>query len=163
MNPVAAVRWAVVADLDAIMDIGQQASTAPQWSRNAYRKMLSGQDDASALRRVTFVAETGSEIVGFAVVTTLAATPYAEAELESIAVAEAWRGRGFGRQLLQSAATWVRQQGAQQLRLEVRAGNTAARLLYERAGFVQTALRRRYYAHPEEDAVCLSLALSFDS
>lgn len=46
--------------------------------------------------------------------------------------------------------------------LEVAAGNAAARALYARLGFVQTGLRRGYYAHPngqKEDALILQAAL----
>jgi len=37
----------------------------------------------------------------------------------------------------------------------VRESNVAARQLYERAGFAVSAVRRRYYRNPEEDALVL--------
>jgi ribosomal-protein-alanine N-acetyltransferase len=37
--------------------------------------------------------------------------------------------------------------------LEVRESNSAARTLYEKAGFEATGLRKSYYANPVEDAV----------
>ena len=50
-----------------------------------------------------------------------------------------------------------RESGAVRAVLEVRASNVAARSLYERVGFRQVALRRRYYTDPVEDAVLLGM------
>ncbi len=41
--------------------------------------------------------------------------------------------------------------------LEVRASNTAARQLYESAGFTTAGIRKSYYSDPHEDAIVLSL------
>jgi ribosomal-protein-alanine N-acetyltransferase len=45
--------------------------------------------------------------------------------------------------------------GAQRASLEVRQSNDAARLLYERFGFVVAGVRRAYYTKPVEDALVL--------
>jgi ribosomal-protein-alanine N-acetyltransferase len=45
--------------------------------------------------------------------------------------------------------------GATRATLEVRASNTPARQLYTRLGFVETAVRRRYYTLPDEDGIIL--------
>jgi [ribosomal protein S18]-alanine N-acetyltransferase len=45
--------------------------------------------------------------------------------------------------------------GARRATLEVRAGNDAARRLYERLGFYVAGRRRNYYSAPVEDALIL--------
>ncbi len=41
--------------------------------------------------------------------------------------------------------------------LEVRASNREARLFYEKFGFQEIGIRKKYYQHPQEDAVLMSL------
>ena len=48
-----------------------------------------------------------------------------------------------------------RRLGARRATLEVRAGNTGARRLYERLGFYTAGTRRNYYTNPVEDALIL--------
>jgi ribosomal-protein-alanine N-acetyltransferase len=43
--------------------------------------------------------------------------------------------------------------------LELRAGNTVAQSLYEKAGFVPVGKRRNYYSDPVEDAVTMTAQL----
>jgi ribosomal protein S18 acetylase RimI-like enzyme len=47
------------------------------------------------------------------------------------------RGRGAGRQVLAALARWAADHGAEHLYLQVEPDNTAARRLYERAGFAE--------------------------
>jgi ribosomal-protein-alanine acetyltransferase len=79
-----------------------------------------------------------------------------EWELENLVVASAFRGRGFGSQLLRALLARVREAESRGLFLEVRESNAAARKLYQNAGFRETGRRRRYYADPAEDAVLYS-------
>ncbi len=85
-----------------------------------------------------------------------------EAELGNLAVARGWRRRGVGRRMLDWALARARERGARRIFLEVRLSNRAAQALYERRGFVQVGLRRRYYRAPTEDArvLCLDLGPS---
>lgn len=62
--------------------------------------------------------------------------------LLSLWVAPEARGTGTGRALVETLARWATQQGASHLLLEVGAHNTAARRLYERAGFVYSGQSR---------------------
>jgi GNAT superfamily N-acetyltransferase len=55
--------------------------------------------------------------------------------IHSLFVASGWRGCGAGRALVRRALSWARRCGAQQARLEMAAGNAAARALYESFGF----------------------------
>jgi len=69
-----------------------------------------------------------------------------EAEVLTLAVAPAVRRQGVAGALLAGAMAAAREQGARTMVLEVAIGNTAARALYERAGFVEAGRRPRYYA-----------------
>ncbi|HWQ51096.1 MAG TPA: GNAT family N-acetyltransferase [Terriglobales bacterium] len=66
-----------------------------------------------------------------------------ETELLRIAVLPEFRGRGYGRELLRGVK-------APDMYLEVRAGNAAARALYEKEGFSQVGVRRGYYWDGED-------------
>jgi len=67
------------------------------------------------------------------------------ADVMTIAIAPAGRRRGLGTLLLDTLVTRTRARGEHHLLLEVRADNTAALALYDRAGFTTLTTRRRYY------------------
>ncbi|SFI71698.1 Acetyltransferase (GNAT) family protein [Amycolatopsis sacchari] len=58
-----------------------------------------------------------------------------EVELISLWVAPAVRGHGVGNALVRAVLRWAADQGARQVRLEVRETNTHAAALYRRHGF----------------------------
>lgn len=80
-----------------------------------------------------------------------------EAEILSIAVAASERGRGLARDLLQWHMQRLAGRGTRALFLEVEEGNTAARRLYDRAGFAQVGRRPSYYGAGAEPAAALVL------
>jgi ribosomal protein S18 acetylase RimI-like enzyme len=89
---------------------------------SAYASVLSGADVIAVGRAIT---ETG-----WAGVFGMATLPHA-------------RGRGAGRHVLAALAGWAAHHGAAHMYLQVECDNTAARRLYERAGF--TELCRYHY------------------
>jgi ribosomal-protein-alanine N-acetyltransferase len=68
-----------------------------------------------------------------------------EAEVLSIAVASARRGRGLARQLLDINLRRLVGLGARSVFLEVDEGNVPALRLYRRAGFRDVGRRQAYY------------------
>lgn len=78
-----------------------------------------------------------------------------EGEIERIAVNPAMRRRGIGRKLMEAMVTFASQEGVTDATLEVRAGNIAARKLYESFGFVEEGRRKAYYRNPTEDALIM--------
>lgn len=84
----------------------------------------------------------------------------AEAELLSLDVLPAARRRGVGSALLQDALGEAAARGAREVFLEVDVANTAARALYEGAGFVTRGRRPNYYRNADgtrSDALVMAL------
>ena len=82
-----------------------------------------------------------------------------EAELLTIVVDPAHRGRGHGNALLSQTLGTAAKSDVTTVFLEVDATNTAALALYEKAGFTQTGRRRAYYAHADgtrSDAITMA-------
>src|SRR3954451_1068691 len=69
-----------------------------------------------------------------------------EAEILSVAVARAWRGRGLARRLLDLHLRRLAGLGLRAVFLEVDEDNMPARRLYARAGFREVGRRPGYYA-----------------
>lgn len=86
-------------------------------------------------------ATIGRHFAGF-VISRIAAD---EAEILSIAVAEAYRGRAVARALLRYHLGRLAAHGVRALFLEVDEGNVSALRLYRRAGFVEVGRRAGYY------------------
>lgn len=91
----------------------------------------------------TLVATDRRRVHGYA--TVLLRRGSQVAHLYSIAVAPGARRRGLARDLLAAAERAAHRSGARRLRLEVRADNTAARTLYDRAGYRSIGVAPRYY------------------
>ena len=82
-----------------------------------------------------------------------------EAEILKLGVAEFARNKGVRCQLLDFAVNYSSTRGVQNCFLELRASNEAARLLYEKRGFVVVGTRKDYYKEPVEDAILMRLEL----
>ncbi|MEY4964493.1 MAG: hypothetical protein RL274_76 [Pseudomonadota bacterium] len=80
-----------------------------------------------------------------------------EAEILTLAVAPAARGRGLGRALLQAVITKAGEMGANSMFLEVGVDNPAAMSLYAGLGFSKVGTRKAYYNG--RDALVLRLSL----
>jgi [ribosomal protein S18]-alanine N-acetyltransferase len=83
----------------------------------------------------------GRSFAGFA----LSRLAAGEAEILSIAIAPAWRGRALAYPLLDLHLRRLAGLGARSVFLEVDQRNTPARRLYRRAGFHEVGLRQGYY------------------
>ncbi len=83
-----------------------------------------------------------------------------EMEVLNLAVAPELRRRGIGCRLLALALRTAAKMGMEKAVLEVRVGNTPARSLYERQGFVVAGRRPRYYADTGEDALVYTRSLT---
>lgn len=80
-----------------------------------------------------------------------------EAHVTTVAVTEAQRGQGFGKQLMVELLQRSKKAGMVCSTLEVRAGNEVAIKLYERLGYRESARRKGYYPDNREDAIVMWL------
>jgi GNAT superfamily N-acetyltransferase len=90
-------------------------------------------------REAIFLAEEGGEATGFARVTLTDDGP-CPARLETLFVRP--ERRGIGRQLLERALGWCAEHGADEVALDVLAGNVDAARFYERLGWRVSCPRR---------------------
>jgi len=79
-----------------------------------------------------------------------------EAHVVTIAVRDSHRRRGVGELLLIAAIETALRERQSVVTLECRVSNAVALRLYEKYGFQQVGLRRRYYSDNREDAYTLS-------
>jgi [ribosomal protein S18]-alanine N-acetyltransferase len=105
------------------------------WGEAEFESMLAERN--TLLHRLRL----GRRTIGFAV-SRLAAD---EAEILSIAIDPAYRGRGLSRELLLTHLGHLAGRGVRTIFLEVEENNQPARRLYERAGFAVVGRRERYY------------------
>ena len=89
-------------------------------------------------------ATSGSRLAGFV----MSRVVEDEAEILSIAIADAWRGRGLSRKLLTLHLRRLAALGARTVFLEVDEHNKPAIRLYDRAGFHEISRRPNYYPVP---------------
>lgn len=131
------VRAADRSDWDRIVLIEALAFERASWGGKSVREGLS-----TALVNAFVVCRTVGELPdGFALWRSMGD----EAEILSIAVAPDRRRGGMGRALLDEILISAASEGMRSLYLEVDAGNTAARALYDHAGFQRVGLRKKYY------------------
>lgn len=128
----------------------ERESFADPWGPREFESAL------SAPQTIFLIAEDADGVVaGYAIALAVAD----EAEILNLAVHPKFRGKGIGRSLLDSAVDQVKSRGAEQVYLEVRESNDAARKLYSAKGFDVITRRPRYYQHPVEDALVLRLGM----
>jgi [ribosomal protein S18]-alanine N-acetyltransferase len=153
----AKIRRAAITDIAGMIDLERRCPLAAHWTEAQYLKLF--QQQSGDPERLILVAEIPSTAKSPHAATTeltgllVAAHVAAEWELENIAVSPSARRRGIGRQLLNALQAQAAQVKSAAIFLEVRESNTAARALYEKAGFMQTGRRKAYYSDTQEDAI----------
>ena len=140
------IRQAKLYDVPAISRIENATSGTP-WSADAITQDVTSKDRAYVAAVVC-----GTEVIGYADMWIVAG----EAQLNNIAIDEKFRGLSYGEQLLGHMISRAKELGCDSMTLEVRASNAAARSLYKKAGFAETAVRRRYYRDNNEDAILMT-------
>lgn len=143
------IRPARAADVLSVGLIERQSFADP-WGSREFTTAL------ESVQTIFLVAEDeDGVIVGYSIALSVAD----ESEILNIAVETGHRGGGIGGLLLDAAVSEVRKRGAEQVFLEVRESNIAARKLYGSRGFDEISRRRGYYKMPVEDALVLRMAM----
>jgi len=130
----------------------EEASFSSPWSHESLRQ--SGESAFS----IFLVAIDGDEVLGYGCILVVEN----EGELINIAVSPDCRCKGVGQALMDALMDSAVQKGAENVYLEVRQSNMPARRLYEKNGFAQIGIRKKYYKNPVEDAILMRCCLSPD-
>lgn len=133
------------ADLPAVFELNRQA-LPEAWSFEGLQQSLRDGYDLD-------LCMDGDEFVGYM----LSHVILDEVHIMQIAVATGYRRRGIAETLSRNL---IARRAGKLLLLEVRASNRTARALYEKLGFVNSGIRKRYYVprHPgaeREDAILM--------
>lgn len=78
-----------------------------------------------------------------------------EAHITNIAVHPEYRGIGLGNVIVEELIEEARKDGVTAMTLEVRMSNLSAINLYKKYGFIDVALRKKYYQDTGEDAIIM--------
>ncbi|MEV7692407.1 ribosomal protein S18-alanine N-acetyltransferase [Microbacterium sp. NPDC089189] len=141
------IRDAVAADLDAIMRLERISFPTDAWSEAMMREEL-------ASPHGHYIAlEHGGVLTGYAGLR--APRGGRDGDIQTIAVAEAARGRGSGRALLRALLAAAAERGVREVFLEVRDDNPVAQRLYASEGFTEVGRRPRYYQPDDVDALVM--------
>ncbi|HEU5222442.1 MAG TPA: ribosomal protein S18-alanine N-acetyltransferase [Candidatus Lumbricidophila sp.] len=134
------LRRATPADLDTAYAIEHTVFADDSWSR----ELLAAELESPHTYYLLAVDAADDAVLGYCGL--LAPARAGQADIQTIAVVEAARGRGLGRLLMQAllAEAWRRE--VRTVFLEVRIDNEPARSLYRSLGFVDGQIRRGYYA-----------------
>ncbi|QMV43256.1 ribosomal protein S18-alanine N-acetyltransferase [Cohnella cholangitidis] len=139
-------------DIDAIVEIEQEAFTAP-WSAEAFRNELTNNLFAKYM-----IMESDNDIIGYGGMWLI----IDEAHVTNIAVRTQFQGKGYGRSLLTEMMKTAYFLGARRMTLEVRVSNERAQSLYRKMGFSPSGVRPAYYSDNMEDALIMWADLGTD-
>ncbi len=128
-------------DSSAVWELEKKCFSVP-WSEESIRAMFSekGYWNLTARDDGSLVGYIGMKAV------------LDEADITNVAVDPDRRRQGIGKMLLRELLAKAGELGIRRIFLEVRVSNTAARALYEQAGFRTVDVRKNYYEKPKEDA-----------
>ncbi|MGX7681011.1 GNAT family N-acetyltransferase [Jatrophihabitans sp. DSM 45814] len=164
------LRPMTVADLDLLLPYEEIMFGSEAWSRQSYLDELADSELRCYLVAESVAGRSGEaaagepeagepearrsvELLGSAGLLTIGET----AQILTVGVLPAARRRGIGTQLVQALVAEAIRRGADEVLLEVRIDNDAARTLYEREGFELLGVRRGYYDHGRVDALTMRL------
>lgn len=143
------LREATVADLDAIMQLERASFRGDAWSDAVMRAELDSEHTWYV------VAEDADRVIGYAGLRAPSGSP--DADVQTIALAEAARGRGQGRALLQGLLAQAASRRVREVFLDVRDDNAPAQALYASEGFVEIGRRPNYYPDGNVAAIVMRL------
>ena len=105
------------------------------WSYNVLKQEL--ENDKTKY----IIAKEKNEVVGFAGISVI----FDEATLNNIVVKKSYRGKGIGGEMLETLIDLCSDMNLKTFTLEVNVENTPAIKLYEKFGFKNLGIRKKYY------------------
>ncbi|MEM9770292.1 MAG: ribosomal protein S18-alanine N-acetyltransferase [Cyanobacteria bacterium P01_D01_bin.73] len=153
-SPQFVLREIAEADLDEVLALDQRA-LGGLWNRKGY--LAEFDSDTSALLGLWSVPpeNTASESNDTAQLIGLACTWFIvdEAHITAIAIDPNHQRQGLGQLLLVALLRASQQKGMKRATLEVNCNNAAAIALYEKFGFKQVGIRKKYYPNGDNAAI----------
>lgn len=143
-NKAVTVRTVLPEDIGTIARIESETFSEP-WSESALALLLTEEYPGFA------VSDAEGEVLGYI----SSQRVLDELQIINLAVREPFRGRGYGRLLVDAAEEYCRKSGIVSVSLEVRVSNASAIALYERCGYISAGIRRGFYRNPREDAAVM--------
>lgn len=138
-------------DVTAVVALEKALYPVDPWSGGQFLDELRG---VPQTRYYTVLEEEG-EIVGYAGLMVVGE----HADIQTLSVAAAYQGKGFGQRLLTDLEQEALRRGATAIFLEVRFDNEPASALYLKNGYEELGRRDNYYA-PGIDALVMRKVLS---
>ena len=138
--------------LPAVVALDQRSFSLP-WPESSFKFEI----ESNALSRcwvAEVIRDDGSPLLAAMIVIWLIVD---EAHVATIAVHPDYRRYGIARRLLAHTLIDAYHAGAVKSFLEVRKGNVAAITMYDRFGYHEAGIRRKYYQDNGEDAVLMDL------
>ncbi|HIA04130.1 MAG TPA: ribosomal-protein-alanine N-acetyltransferase, partial [Myxococcales bacterium] len=136
-------------DIDAVVLLEQGAFADPWNTRDFVSELKNPRSNVQLLRN------SRGTLLGHVVFWVV----LDQVEVLDIAVAIEHRRQGYGRLLMEHVVAMSQKQGCNLISLEVRRSNEAAMALYEGMGFLPVAVRPKYYAHDNEDAIVMQRSI----
>jgi ribosomal-protein-alanine N-acetyltransferase len=147
MQPAYKIRPFRMSDLDTLIEIERSSFGADAYDRKLFAELF------AACGRLFLVAAAGTRIRAYIVTETAVRREMLCADVVSLAVGPAWRGRGIARALMRGTLRRLRLRKVRRVTLAVRASNGPAQALYQRFGFTRLRLVRGYYEDGEDALV----------
>lgn len=137
-NHAATIRSAVLEDLEPLLALENQAFRSDRISRRQFRYLLT-----RAQAQTLVACDDSGAIVGYVMI--LFRRPGHRARIYSIAVDEARRHGGWGRQLVGAAERLASALGCTEMRIEVRMDNAPSQALFMALEYHPFAVQEDFY------------------
>lgn len=146
MSPILTTTFAPLTDdvLDQVLAIEQMSFPEP-WSRKLFEQEM----NHSASEFIVMLVD--NKVIGYGGFWRV----LDEAHITNVAILPEFRRHGLGSRVLVRLLEIAREKGARRATLEVRESNAAGISLYRKFGFEPVAIRAKYYAKTNEDALIM--------
>ncbi|ARJ38669.1 ribosomal-protein-alanine N-acetyltransferase [Sporosarcina sp. P21c] len=132
-------------DIPAVAGIELESFATP-WTEEIFEHELTGNEYAHYI-----VADLDGEVIGHCGMWIV----LDECHITNVAVLSAYRGKGYGEDLMRQAMELCRLNEVKSMTLEVRVSNEPARMLYRKLGFQEGGIRKNYYTDDHEDGLVM--------
>ena len=146
------IRLATLDDLDSIMALEKISFGKDAWARPTMKSEL------ATKHTFYLVVLSETELIGYAGLSKVASS--SSADIQTIAVSDAHRRQGIGRELMQRLIDQAKALEADEIYLEVREDKSAPQKLYESLGFEEIDRRPNYYQPDGVAAIIMRLTMS---